>query len=146
LDYIPYSLFYSGRTINLGAVYVLVTYGIYCSPIHSTNNLPGNKLHIKEAEIVPYINKKLREPIDEKLDKLIERLNEMVKYKELSEKDIAGCLTYIVFKLIRRYYENGKWYSMMDAEKVCNSAIDEFKRRFLHPYEDRKIIENGDVR
>lgn len=92
---------------------------------------------------MPYIKKALREPIDEKLDPLIERLNEMLTY--IDGKDLAACLTYIVFKLIRRYYENGKWYDKMDAEKVCASAIDEFKRRFLHPYEEMKIAEHGDV-
>jgi len=93
---------------------------------------------------MPYINKKLREPIDDKLDPLIKRLNGMLTY--MTKEELAGCLTYVIFRLIRTYYEHGKWYDKMDANKVCASAIDEFKRRFLHPYEDRKIIENGDVR
>lgn len=96
---------------------------------------------------MPYIKKALREPIDEILEPLIERLRAMISSDvlELSDKDLAGCLTYIIFKLIRRFYADGKWYDKMDAEKVCASAIDEFKRRFLHPYEEMKIAENGDV-
>jgi hypothetical protein len=93
---------------------------------------------------MPYIRRVLRKPIDEVLDPLIERLKTLVD-ASLSEKDLAGCITYVIFKLIRYFYENGKWYDKMDAEKVCASAIDEFKRRFLHPYEDKKIKENGDV-
>lgn len=90
---------------------------------------------------MPYIKKELRPPIDKFLEPLIKQLKEM----GLSEKDIAGCLTYIIFKLIRRFYAEGKWYDKMDADKVCASAIDEFKRRFLYPYEDQKIVENSDV-
>jgi hypothetical protein len=61
------------------------------------------------------------------------------------DKELAGCLTYIIFKLIKKFYVDGKWYDKMDAEKVCASAIDEFKRRYLHPYEDEAIKRNGDV-
>ena len=94
---------------------------------------------------MPYIKKELREPIDKYLEPLIKDLTASLSLGELSEKDLAGCLTYITFKLIRRFYAEGRWYYKMDAEKVCASAIDEFKRRFLHPYEDKKIIEEGDV-
>jgi hypothetical protein len=62
------------------------------------------------------------------------------------EKELTGVLTYIVFKLLRRFYANGGWYEQMDAEKVVDSAISEFKRRFLYPYEDMKIRDNGDVK
>ncbi len=62
-----------------------------------------------------------------------------------NEKELAGVLTYIVFKLIRHYYEDCNWYDKSDALKVCESAMDEFRRRFIHPYEDKKIEENGDA-
>lgn len=94
---------------------------------------------------MPYIKKEFRGPIEEKLIPLVRRLDRMRNLGMIDEKDLTACLTYIVFRLIRRYYETGKWYDKMDAEKVCASAVDEFKRRFLHPYEDKKILENGDV-
>lgn len=94
---------------------------------------------------MPYIKPNLRPPINEWLDPLISQLKDMIIDGRVNQKDLAACLTYIVFKLIREFYANGKWYDKMDAEKVCASAIDEFKRRFLHPYEDEKIKENGDV-
>jgi hypothetical protein len=90
---------------------------------------------------MPYIRKELRPSIDEFLDPLIKRLKE----SNLEEKELAGCLTYIVFKLIKKFYADGKWYDKMDAGKICQSAIDEFERRFLHPYEDEAIKRNGDV-
>lgn len=94
---------------------------------------------------MPYIKKESRPMIDDYLDLLIARLDKKIASGELSQKDLAGCLTYITFKLIRHFYAEGKWYDKMDAEKVCASAIDEFKRRFLHPYEDKAIERNGDV-
>jgi hypothetical protein len=94
---------------------------------------------------MPYIRQNLRPPIDKYLDPLIKDLSASLSLGELSEKDLAGCLTYITFKLIKNFYAEGRWYDKMDAEKVCASAIDEFKRRFLHPYEDSKILSEGDV-
>ena len=93
----------------------------------------------------PYIRKELRPPIDEILDKLIERLSEMQVTNLQNQKELAGNLTYIVFKLIKHFYKDGKWYDKMDAEKVCNSAWREFARRFLDSYEDEAIQRNGDV-
>jgi hypothetical protein len=102
---------------------------------------------------MPYIKKELRYLIEPFIDQVIAKLDEFRKPLDgtgpiiiENDKDMTGVLTYIVFRLIRHYYENGNWYSKMDAEKVCASAIDEFKRRFLHPYENKKIEENGDVR
>jgi hypothetical protein len=104
--------------------------------------------------MMPYTKPELRPPIDEKLDPLIERLIEMAELNmpsslrstnAIGEKSLAGCITYIIFKLLRKFYADGRWYEKMDAEKVCASAIDEFKRRFLYPYEDEAIKRNGDV-
>jgi len=82
-------------------------------------------------------------------------ITELEKYKKpllgtgpviiKDDKDMAAILTYVVFRLIRHFYADGRWYDKMDAEKVCASAIDEFKRRFLHPYEDEAIKRNGDA-
>ena len=101
---------------------------------------------------MPYVNKELKHFIEPFMDQIIEKLDELRKPLDgtgsiiiKDDKVMTGVLTYIVFRLIRHYYENGNWYSKMDAEKVCVSAIDEFKRRFLHPYEDKKIEENGDA-
>jgi len=95
---------------------------------------------------MPYIKKEQREDLDVIVDILITKLTKDLKEGKITEKDLAGNLTYVVFKLIRYFYENGKWYDRMDALKVCDSASDEFRRRFIHPYENKKIKENGDVK
>jgi len=90
---------------------------------------------------MPYIKPQLRDDIDPLLYKLIAHLS----MQGITKEELAGCITYIIFKMIREFYEDGKWYEKMDAIKVCDSASDEFRRRFLHPYEDEKIKKNGDV-
>jgi len=94
---------------------------------------------------MPYIKPELRPEIEKELAPLMEFLEKKAKSGEYDQKILAAVLTYIIFKFLRKFYEEGKWYDKSDAEKVVNSAIDEFKRRFLHPYEDKKIQENGDV-
>lgn len=94
---------------------------------------------------MPYIRKELRPSIDDYINPLITRLDNKLKNNEITEKELAGCLTYIIFKLIRHYYESGNWYSKSDAIKICDSAVDEFRRRFIHKHEEDAIARNGDV-
>jgi len=61
--------------------------------------------------------------------------------------------TYCVYLFIKTLYgdeeliEEGLlgWEEISDGVKVLETSCDEFKRRVLHPYEDTKIKENGDV-
>ena len=87
---------------------------------------------------MPYIRKELRPEIDAIIDPLIRLL------KDMNAETRAGCLTYIIFKLIL-IYKDSNWYGKMDALKACESAMDEFRRRFIHSYEDLAIKANGDV-
>jgi len=59
-----------------------------------------------------------------------------------------GDLTYLVFVLARTYFEiKGVSYTnMSDAISALNDAGEEIRRRFLAPYEDKKIEENGDAK
>lgn len=59
----------------------------------------------------------------------------------------AGELNYYFTYIINEYLEHNNL-----SYEVCNSIIgaldnckDEFRRRVLHKYEDKKIKENGDV-
>lgn len=58
-----------------------------------------------------------------------------------------GELTYIAYALLLGYIQrNGKSYqNLSDACAGLTDAVDEFKRRVMFPYEDEKIIQNGDV-
>jgi hypothetical protein len=58
----------------------------------------------------------------------------------------AGELTYIIYFLmietVGRYPNFAKFAEVIGA---VAQAIDEFRRRIVHPYEDEKLKENGDV-
>jgi hypothetical protein len=95
---------------------------------------------------MPYIKKELRPELDELVEELIGYLNyKYILKQEIDDKDLASMLTYFIFKVMKHFYEKGRWYQKADVAKICNSVVDEFNRRFMHPYEDQKIKENGDV-
>jgi len=94
---------------------------------------------------MPYIKQDLRPYFEPIVEQYIEQIIAGVTLGKISEKDVSGIITFAIFKLIRRFYQNGKWYDKMDAVKVCESAKTEFLRRFVYPYEDDAIERNGDV-
>lgn len=94
---------------------------------------------------MPYIKQELRANLDRYLENVEAEIRSLKAEGKINDKGVAGCLTYCVFKLIRRFYSDGRWYDKMDAEKVCKSAITEYMRRFVYPYEDQAIERNGDV-
>lgn len=58
-----------------------------------------------------------------------------------------GELTYAFYVLALRYLRlRGKSFDVLgDIVAALEQAKDEFQRRVIHPYEDQKIQENGDV-
>jgi hypothetical protein len=68
--------------------------------------------------------------------------------EELASRiECAGELNYVITRIILECLENwGKNYqSMNDIVGALDNAKDEFRRHIQHPYEDEKIVENGDV-
>jgi len=57
--------------------------------------------------------------------------------------DCTGKLNYFLFKLAKHYGRNYKSYRDFLGE--LEAAKLEIYRRLVAPYEDKKIIENGDV-
>lgn len=81
---------------------------------------------------MPYIPQKRRDELDFLIYKMGDNLN------------FDGDLNYLVFTLCKRYikpsYNNYKNYLSEIQE-----SIHEIRRRILVPYENQKIIENGDI-
>lgn len=59
----------------------------------------------------------------------------------------SGELNYQISRLMNAYMNaHGITYDRFkDCTSACEEAAAEFRRRFMVPYEDKKIIENGDV-
>ena len=84
---------------------------------------------------MPYIKQVDRNKLNVELDKISEQIN------------TGGELNYVFTFLCKRFVESkGKNYSNYST---CVSSLEcakiEFYRRFIAPYEDIKIKENGDV-
>ena len=80
---------------------------------------------------MPYVDEKARDRLDRG-----------------SEPENAGELNYAVTRLVDRYLTNkGKirYAHLNEVIGVLECAKQEFYRRVVSPYEDRKILESGDV-
>jgi hypothetical protein len=87
---------------------------------------------------MPYIPKSDRPQIDELLKPLVAHLRSL----PLELQD--GALNYAVTRALKELYEP-KYFNYNRAMGVLSSIQAEWYRRDVGPYEDKKIIENGDV-
>ena len=80
---------------------------------------------------MPYIVKERRELLDKHFDK----------------PDTEGELNYVITMSVRAYLRRkGMSYATMNAiVGVLEQVKDEFQRIVIHPYEDGKSAENGEV-
>jgi hypothetical protein len=87
---------------------------------------------------MPYIKQEDRDKYDEWLNALIVDLRE--------SGWPPGDVTYILYRLMCRWFMDKPMYqTICEVRGVLAGVLSEFDRRFAFPYEDRKILENGDV-
>jgi hypothetical protein len=58
-----------------------------------------------------------------------------------------GELNFVITTLMYHYLKQNKtsYQNISDCIAACNDAGEEFRRRVMNPYEDKKIKENGDI-
>lgn len=88
---------------------------------------------------MPYIKKDRRERLDIAIAQAVAFLH------EVPEEDRDGEINYIVTVILKRIYQPPKYYRYNRAMGVLECIKQEFYRRVVAPYEDKKIQENGDV-
>ncbi|MDE1873770.1 MAG: hypothetical protein KGI04_01470 [Candidatus Micrarchaeota archaeon] len=88
---------------------------------------------------MPYIKKDQRQGIDALLEPLLEH----IKGQEV--EDIDGQINYIVSRLLKEVYPP-RYFNYNRAMGVLESIKQEFYRRYVAPYEEGKIKENGDLK
>jgi hypothetical protein len=94
---------------------------------------------------MPYIPQIRREKINSKLQELILAIKQLDD-KEL--RDLDGDLNYSITKLILgvlELEEKPKYTKFNTAIGILESVKLELYRRFVAPYENEKILENGDI-
>ena len=60
----------------------------------------------------------------------------------------SGEMTYCIFWLMVNWLRSKSaqnYNERSNSKKVCRDALDEYMRRYMDAYEDRKIKENGDI-
>jgi len=85
---------------------------------------------------MPYIEKGRKEIFNKHLEGLMD-----------SSHIVKGDLTYCIFKIGLEYMKSRdvNYQNLSDCVSAMNDSANEFRRRFLDVYEDRKILENGDI-
>ncbi len=87
---------------------------------------------------MPYITSEERAELDKEIEALVQKLS-----KAPVEK-MDGRLNYVITRLLAQLYPPG-YFNYNRAMGVLSSVMNEFYRRRVVPYEERKIRENGDV-
>lgn len=88
---------------------------------------------------MPYINKEDRP----KLDVVVE-----IAIRSLSEKSIEkslGDLNYVISRIVAGVIDTPSYSKIAMATGVLENVKQELYRRLASPYEDAKMIENGDI-
>lgn len=94
---------------------------------------------------MPYIKKTTRDKYDEKIESIALMLN------SLNNNDkIAGELNYVFYRLAillcNESYRGKRNYARMAVvSSSLSEAQTEFRRRVMAPYEDEKILSDGDI-
>ena len=104
---------------------------------------------------MPYIPKESRKLYDEDIDSIVKNLDantEGEPHTPWNNGYVKGDLNYIFMRIIRQYERllESKNYSCgyqnkSDFVAALRDCADEYVRRFLAPYEDEKIDQNGDI-
>lgn len=87
---------------------------------------------------MPYIKQERRNPLDFYVKSLVEYLQ--AQPKEVQDGD----MNYVISKMLREIYPL-KYTHMNRAMGMLECVKQEFYRTVVGPYEDTKIIENGNV-
>ena len=87
---------------------------------------------------MPYINTQKRNELDTTIQNLVDNID-----LESWQGDLNYCITKIALKIINKTKLN--YSNLNNMIGVFECVKQEFYRRMLSTYEDRKIKENGDV-
>lgn len=88
---------------------------------------------------MPYIEQNYRDELDNNIDELTNTLS-----KWYDGKKMDGCINYI-FSTILKYCYHENYHDYNAAIGVLECCKLEMYYRIIRLYEDKKIIENGDI-
>ena len=87
---------------------------------------------------MPYITQSDRNKYDDEITNLCDKLE--------AEKYASGHVTYVLYKIIIRWWLHKPCYNTIALIRGClTGTVTEFDRCVAEPYENYKLKENGDV-
>jgi len=92
---------------------------------------------------MPYIKEAKREELDPCIDNLIKCLD---PEKDLMIDNILGDINYTFSRILGGLMGTPSYDKIAMITGVLENIKQEFYRRVAEPYEDKKILENGDIR
>lgn len=92
---------------------------------------------------MPYINESKREELDACIDNLIRCLD---PEKDLIVSNILGDINYTFSRILGGLMGTTSYNKIAMITGVLENIKQEFYRRVASPYEDKKILENGDIK
>lgn len=92
---------------------------------------------------MPYVKQHYREALDPVVDATVQVLRNLEL--DFPEGNFEGNVNYLISKILSKVYTSGGYRGINDAVGVLECIKLEFYRRAAAGYEDKKIIENGDV-
>jgi len=91
---------------------------------------------------MPYIKWEIREEVDEDINNLLMAIRSV---KDPKDTAIDGIMNYVITRMMFDVYGGGGYAVYNRAMGVFTCSGREFYRRVVAPYEDKKVMENGDV-
>lgn len=87
---------------------------------------------------MPYINKNKRKNYDKIIQEILNIL------KKVPKDSVDGELNYVISMILKGLYDQS-YYDYNRAIGMLESVKQEYYRRNIAPYEDKKIIDNSDI-
>tara|TARA_B100000287_G_C20141681_1_gene586448 strand:- start:114 stop:431 length:318 start_codon:yes stop_codon:yes gene_type:complete len=100
----------------------------------------------KGAIIMPYINENARKELDDCIEAMVDCLTHGNDLTTNEFGIICGEINYTFSRILAKTMGKTTYTKIAVATGVLENIKQEFYRRIATPYEDKKIIENGDIK
>jgi len=97
---------------------------------------------------MPYIHENDRQNLDDCIENMVNAIKSKLLYQDDDRKlwKIAGSINYCFSRVLGQLLEDVSYPKIAIITGVLENIKQEFYRRIAIPYEDKKILENGDIK
>jgi hypothetical protein len=95
---------------------------------------------------MPYINEKTRKELDDCIENMVECLTHGNNVTNEEFTTILGEINYSFSRILAKSMGDISYSKIAMITGVLENIKQEFYRRIASPYEDKKIVENGDIK